>query len=397
MSAARESIFDSGERDDAKPAQHSESTFEFLNRVAGLYWGHPRQLMQAWADRIPDAQVYKDLRHRFRSRDDEQFRSAFLELYVHECLVRAGYAVTVHPVVPGTSRRPDFLAQRNDERVYVEAIAPGTNPESKASAKRRAVLFDTVNRLGDPNFMLWLEHLTEGRTPPASARLRADLRRWLAQLDPDSISNLEEAPSWRWQYDGWSVTFKPIPKRAEARGALPYDRAIGVYGHTEATIIDDAPAIRNALAAKHHAYGDLGSPFIVAVGTYIHDTDRWHSTNALYGQLAFQWGETLAGEVVTREVRQPDGYFGVPPEWRNHNVSGVLLVNQLMPYHVHRAETSLWHHPDPLHPLPAEVGFPGHVLDLRKGQLTEDRVELDSREFFGLSDPWPPGEPWPDD
>ncbi|HZL81648.1 MAG TPA: hypothetical protein VFC06_06930 [Demequina sp.] len=41
-------------------------------------------------------------------------------------------------------------------------------------------------------------------------------------------------------------------------------------------------------------------------------------------------------------MRQPDGYFGVPPEWRNRNVSGVLVVNQLMPYYVQRAETTLW-------------------------------------------------------
>jgi hypothetical protein len=39
---------------DATPSDHGESVFDFLNRVAGEYWVHPRQLMQAWADRIPD-------------------------------------------------------------------------------------------------------------------------------------------------------------------------------------------------------------------------------------------------------------------------------------------------------------------------------------------------------
>lgn len=34
-------------------------------------------------------------------------------------------------------------------------------------------------------------------------------------------------------------------------------------------------------------------------------------------------------------------YFGTPPEWANRNVSGVLLINQLMPYYVQRAETTL--------------------------------------------------------
>jgi hypothetical protein len=30
---------------DATPSDHGESVFDFLNRVAGEYWVHPRQLM----------------------------------------------------------------------------------------------------------------------------------------------------------------------------------------------------------------------------------------------------------------------------------------------------------------------------------------------------------------
>jgi hypothetical protein len=43
--------------------------------------------MQTWLDRVSGDQDYNDLRQRFRSRDDEQFRCAFLELYLHEGLV----------------------------------------------------------------------------------------------------------------------------------------------------------------------------------------------------------------------------------------------------------------------------------------------------------------------
>src|SRR4051812_7298206 len=88
MTIAREPIFDAADRTDTGPAEHSESTFEFLNRVGGDYWHHPRALMQTWLDRVSGDQDYNDLRQRFRSRSDEQFRSAFLELYLHEDLVR---------------------------------------------------------------------------------------------------------------------------------------------------------------------------------------------------------------------------------------------------------------------------------------------------------------------
>jgi len=252
-----------------------------------------------------------------------------------------------------------------------------------------------VNRLGDPNFLLCLDYLVESPTPPASARLRADLRGWLAQLDPDGIPDLDHAPTRTWQHDGWSATFRAIPKKPDARGVRPHDRAIGVFGHGEAGIIDDAPAIRKALAAKHHSYGDLGAPFLIAVGTYIFDTDRWHSTNAMYGGLGVQLEESPGGELLSREVRGPDGYFGTAPDWRHNNVSGVLLVNQLMPYNVHRAEATLWRHPHATHPLPEDLGLPAESMVLQQGALNSIKSPVTADNFFGLPDPWPPGEPWP--
>lgn len=397
MGEQRQPLFDDFGRTDTAPSTHQEPSFEFLNRIAGDYWEHPRALMQEWLDRMPSEQEYNDLRQRFRSRDDEQFRSAFLELYLHESLIRAGYTVTIHPEVQGTSRRPDFLAERDDLRFFIEAIAPGSTPAEKAAAQRRAVLFDTVNRLGDPNFMLWLDELKEGTSPAASARLRRDLRRWLGTLDPDAPWDPDAAPTRRWEHDGWAVTFRAVPKKPEARGTRPNNRTIGVYGHAGVDFIDDAPAIKKALATKHHEYGDLGAPFIIAVGTYIHDRDRWHSGNAMYGHVAVQIGEAPDGSMVTREVRQPDGYFGTPPEWANRNVSGVLLVNQLMPYYVQRAETTLWRHPNPVHELPDVVGLPGDTLSLADSTLVEVPAPTRADQFFGLPDPWPPGEAWPDD
>lgn len=397
MGRQRQRLFDNFERTETTPSTHQESSFEFLNRIAGAYWEHPRKLMEEWLDRVPNDEEYNDLRQRFRSRDDEQFRSAFLELYLHESLIRAGYAVTVHPEIQGTGRRPDFLARRHGLEFYVEAISPGSSPTQNAAANRRAVLFDTVNRLGDPNFFLLLDELEEGIAPPSSARLRDDLRRWLAKLDPDASWDPDAAPRRRWESGGWAVTFRAVPKRPEARGSRPNERTIGAYGHSRAEFVDDAPAIKKALATKHREYGSLGAPFMIAVGTYMQDRDRWHSSNALYGHLLVQVDTTPDGSVASRQVRQADGYFGTPPQWANRNVSGVLLVNQLMPYYVQRAEVTLWRHPNPVHKLPDEVGLPGETLSFNNGMLAEAKAPMAAAQFFGLPDPWPPGEAWPTD
>ncbi|BCI82438.1 hypothetical protein ACJH6J_11165 [Mycobacterium sp. SMC-18] len=395
MVKSREPLFDDAHRDDTSVAGFQESTFAFMNRIAGDYWDQPRLMMQQWMDRINDDITCNDLLQRLRSGDDEQFRSAYLELYLHESLLRAGYEIVVHPEVPGTTRHPDFLAVRGDERLYVEAVAPGSTAAAKAAAGRRAVLFDTVNRLQDPNFILWLDHLVDGPRPPKAARLRGKLSQWLRLLDPDAPWTADAAPKYVWREDGWEAGLKAFPKKLEARGLRPDSRAIGIYGQSEASFVDDAPAIQAALAAKHHEYGNLEAPFVIAIGTYIVDGDRWHASNAMYGPLAFEFDPNSDGEPPARAIRQAGGYFGTPPDWQNRNVSGVLVVNQLMPYYFQRAEVTLWRHPSPIHALPDELGIPAHTITLRNGELAVTPPDPSAGEFFGLPASWPPGEAWP--
>ncbi|WP_280188177.1 MULTISPECIES: hypothetical protein [Nocardia] len=393
----RNPVFDDIERNSTIPASHGEPSFSFLNRVSGDYWDSQRRLIQEWADRLPE-EDYLDTRNRLRSKDDYQFRSAFLELYLHETLLSSGFRVDIHPDLPGTSRHPDFYVEREGIGFYLEAISPGINPAEEAANKRRAVLFDTVNRLQDPNFFLWLSRLDAGPDQPASAKLRAKLKNWLASLDPDDYPDFARMPEWHWADNGWSATFKAIPKKANARQIRSTDRAIGVYAHTGARFIDDATTIMNALSEKHSAYGPLEAPFVIAVGLYNFDADHWHSMNAFYGHESYQLLANDEGEIVdSHRVREPNGYFGQPPEWKNRQVSAILLVNQLAPQSVLTAETTLWRHPDPRHILPRGLGLPWAEVILNEDhQLTGKLAPITTASLFGLPDTWPPGEPWPE-
>lgn len=396
MIREREPIFDSLPRSATMPAAHGEKSFDFLNRIAGAYWDHPRRLIQDWANELADPGDYYELRQRFRSRDDYEFRSAFLELYLHQCLLRAGYRVILHPEVPGTSRRPDFLAMREGNSLYIEAIAPAASPAAKAGAQREASLLDAVNRLGDPNFLLALHELQHGPAQPRPRLLRESLRGWLATLNPDDYIDFRSLSQHTWEDNGWRAHFEAIPIRPDKRGPKKNGRSIGYYGHHPVGWIDDAPAIQKALASKASAYGDLSEPFLIAVGTYIFDRDRWHSTNAMYGHLAVQLGRDGGGD-TTRSVRRPDGYFGAPGRPQHQNVSGVLVVNQLMPEHFQRTEVTLWSHPQALHPLTGDPGFPGPTIEVIDGELREVPPMATATELFDLPDAWPPGEAFPDE
>ena len=113
-------------------------SFAFFNRAGGSLWRHSRALHQEWADRLRERE-YADVRAALRS-DDAQARSAFLELYLHECLVRGGHEVVIHPELKHTPRRPDFLASWDATRVFIEAIAPGTSLADRAAANRMGAL-----------------------------------------------------------------------------------------------------------------------------------------------------------------------------------------------------------------------------------------------------------------
>lgn len=390
MNTTRLPVFDAHERTDATPARHEESTFAFLNRVAGDYWAHPRGLIEDWCSHLGDDAEYNDIRNRIRSRDNAQYDSAFLELYIHETLLRTGHTVTIHPTIPHTTRRPDFYAEKDGRGFYIEAIVPGPSKKETAALARRNRLIDVVNRLDDPNFVLYLRALDGDDSDPAPARLRSALRTWLKDLDPDSVDDLDTAPDLRWTHNGWKAEFVAIPLKPEARGKRrPDQRAIAIDGHDPVHWTNNDAIIVKALETKRRAYGQLDRPFLVAVGVTFHDTDRWDAMNAFYGHERV----VITEADVAPTYRAGDGYFGRPGRWKNTQVSGVLLVDQLQPHHLHKTVATVWAHPGAEHPLP-DLGWPGETMTLAGERLATTAAPVDALDLFSLPTPWPPGAPW---
>lgn len=383
MNSKREPLFTARNRTDASPGRDGETTYAFLDRVAGDYWAQSRDLIQNWANHIADDHDYDDLRARLRKRNDPQFRSAFLELFLHETLLRAGFDIEIHPQMSHSQRRPDFRASHGDQSFILEAISPGRNAEQEATAAKTAALFDSINSLRSENFFLSIDELTPGPDSPRTSRLKKHITEWLKALDPDSISGHADLPRSTWADNGWTLTLGAIPKRKEARSEGSNDRLIGVYAHHEGAIVEDDLAIRAALSSKDNKYGQLSEPFIIAIGTYMWDTDRWGTTNALYGHDAYTVVADAHGGERTLPSRKPDGYFGTPPGWKRTDVSAVLIVNQLMPYGVLRADLDLWLHPAPARALTSAELLPVTTVELSTNQLKTIESAIDRSAFFG--------------
>ncbi|GLE56386.1 hypothetical protein NJBCHELONAE_16950 [Mycobacteroides chelonae] len=365
--------------------------------MAGGYWDQVRGLVQSWLDHVVDDVDYRGLRGGLRA-DNAASYSAFLELYLHELFLRAGYTVHIHPELPNSNRHPDFLVVGHGEAFYVEATMPGPPSAALGAAQRRADFLDTIDRTANQDFFLSLDHLVVGPNPAKGRRARREIERWLTTLDPGEVTYDRDSRSrFRWALDGWEVEFSAIPIPAENRGR-PNHRTIGVYADSEAHFEDDAPTIRSALAGKATAYGALDKPLIIALGTYIWDTDRWHSANALYGSSALTWAaeDEIGAEPVP--TRLSDGFFGTAGRWSNRGVEAILHINQLQPHHVQRAEVTLWFHPGGSGALNSLAGrIPATAMSPSSGIVHKIPSELHPATYFGLPDPWPTGGAFPDD
>ncbi|WP_188283054.1 hypothetical protein [Streptomyces sp. CBMA29] len=390
-------IFSPIERTDPSPAKYEESHSQFIDRVAGSYWEQVRNVIEDWFSRLcPDARP--DVMGRLRSTDDRQSKGAFFELYLHECLLRMGYAVTCHPEVDGTSRRPDFLAEKDGTAVYVEARSASFSDVSGRAAARVNTLYDSLDKISSPNFVLSIDVEMQGGGPLPARPLRSRLGKWLAELDPDAYRNQgngrRDFPGMPYEADGWRIQFHALPRSPEARGKEGV-RPLGILGGGRAFVVQGEEGIKKALSDKGSAYGPLSAPYIVAVALSSFTTDDYDVRNALYGTESLlidtrPGAETHLGAVI----RNPDGYWYKGDRSDHRHVSAVVVVKQLHPAFVATQQHTIWEHPDPEWPVPSLPMWRRSTVDAHGAMHFVD-PEHTQAEWFGLTNPWPIGEPFP--
>ncbi|WP_409141691.1 hypothetical protein [Cellulosimicrobium sp. RS] len=382
------SLFGDGPREVSSPSLFAEPTAQFLARASGEFWDAVRGLVSDWVGRFP-ASERADLTGRLLSPEDHHHRAAFLELYLHESLIRAGFGVEIHPVLANSDRQPDFLVHGSDEPFYLEARATALASKKVGSNRRIGEFYDALNKMDSPNFWLWVDVTSEGGTALSVRKLRGPLTRWLEGLDPDVESIYEEMPLFRWQRDGWDIEIRAEPKSPSSRGPGSTERPIAVYGSEQSWT--DVEPLKRALEDKGSAYGALGHGFVVAVGTNLYADGNLNSL--LYGSRDFTVVPT-ASETV--ETRRSDGYFTRPGAEKSHpHVSGLLVVNNLAPWWVADRRPTYWKNPAPDHDVAPSPAW--DVMALNDGLVEQSSATVDPRSLFGLPDPWPPGPAFPEE
>jgi hypothetical protein len=395
-------IFDDVLRTNDRPSRHSESRSGFLNRAAGPVFDRIRALVEEWYEHYPSA-GRADLRARLRSNSSDAFGGAFWELYQHETLTRMGFDLTLHPVMLGTTKRPDFLARRQGETgFYLEATLASPSREERAAKRRLGAVLDLLNDLSTPSFFLGVEIEKQGPVAPATGRLRKDLVKWLNGLDADALiaeshrNASRHAHEHVWEEAGWRIEFTPIPKSREHRGQP--GRAIGMSSEG-ARFVDTKSGLRRAIREKAGHYGRPDRPYVLAVLIEDEYTDQEDVFDALFGTVSYRLSMKADGELGSIDpVRQRDGPWFAHAGPSNTRVSAVMTAIDLQPSFVARGAPRLWHNPWAGRPLTESLVWRTTRVDVVAGSIDDHSAAMPPGNLLCLPAEWPgPEDPFPRD
>jgi hypothetical protein len=352
-----------------------------------------RNLLEEWFVEIPPNEQ-RDLQQRFRSPVERHHRSVIFELFLHHFLLRCGFEIEFHPDVPGVTTHPDFLVKRGGQPLfYLEAIAVSNSTREEAETNRMNQVYDALNNLESPDF--YLEMHLEGApdTPPAAARLRGELARWLATVDREAIlrsyleERYEDIPAHEWNHEGWRIVFQPMPKGDKSRGDTSV-RPIGVTMPMRARQLTLDESLRDGVAAKDR-YGIVALPLVVAIQVVEEfRIAKIDVMNGLFGPEAISFN--AAGN--TRPGRVPNGAWVSPAGPIHRTISAVMAWSTLEPWNFTRIEPIMVHNPYASVPLPNEaLSVAQYTADRRKVVLVEQPgTSMD--EILGLAKDWMPEE-----
>jgi hypothetical protein len=385
-------LFDDIRREDPSPCGELEDSFSFLNRVDTPFWGEVRRVAEEWFSRYPEGEG-EGLRRSFRSRESGKHHAAWWELYLHEFFTRLAYEIEIHPPLPDSPRRPDFLLRKEDAQVYVEAAVVFSGI-TRTSEKAPPWLLDAINNAKSPNFFVRLVAVPSQGEQQLKRREIADpIERWLGSLDPDeALENHEQEgrPVESFPCRGWEVVLEAWPVKREKRGRSDR-RTLGI-GLAQAGFVNDVEQLRGTLKKKAGRYGHPGAPFVIAVRSMSGFMELLDIEQALFGDEAAQVPCDGSHEAPLFHRRNGlwTGLGG--PDYQR--VSAVITGAGLHEANINKQGPSLWLNPWAHHPLTEDWPLPKYSAT-DQGEVLELGGHFDPGSFFDLPEDWPGGRPFP--
>jgi hypothetical protein len=302
-------LFEDKIRNEVRPSFGNENIFDYFNDTGRSDVVPIRELIESWYSIYPDSE-----KHEIKQRLKADFSPAFYELGMFSYFNNQGYKLSIHPPLPNTQKRTDFLAIKANNEFYVEIKEMRLTSDAERSSHRLTkTLMDSINRIDSSNFLLHIQKITlKNGKQPSGKKIVSYFNNIIRSFNPDFYRTLLEnggygfMPYIKYEDETISINLKLSPKAVHLRGNN--GRAIASYGGYS-KIGGDEVGIRDALLQKAKRYSNLDKPFLICLNYPSSFLDEEDVRIALYG-----FGKSF------------DGFFGTAGNPKNTRVSAVLIT-----------------------------------------------------------------------
>jgi hypothetical protein len=380
-----ENLFDDIERTFLGPSNYNESEYNYYNRSARKDIQIIRTKLEEWYCLIPDSEK-KEIKSRFKLKFDD----VFYELFLYNLFINLGFQITIHPSVPDSDNKPDFLIKKGKLEIYIEAkISKGKSNKEEARERMRNLFYDAINRISTENFILQIEDIQFiSGDQPQTKNIITEIENKLHSLDPDIVEENTKTNGYRdykIEYNDKDIhlVLNPLPVSISKRGKSTR-RAIGIspieifYGGGE-------ELIRESINRKAKRYGELDKPFIICVNALsIKTSSQDDVDSAIWGTLAIPINDNQSS-LITNSVHMPDGVFYDKSGPRRKHLTAVL-VNKVFPHNIPSSE--YWLYKNPFSKYQIDFGELGLKLNYVKDIYVESVNGDDLDEIFKMKKNW---------
>jgi hypothetical protein len=391
-------LFEDKERDDPAPKRAAENSFQFIDRVDDPAFARVRELFNAWVTRFASLQGDKatnDLLGRFRSKPDDQFYSAFWELYLHEVHVRLGFTVRVHPE-SDRGTRPDFSLLRDGRSFYLEAVMPTPSSGEPQQPGNVQTVMEYIDSARHPDFFLALRFIAPNRDTPRKREVVHAVEGWLSSLNWDEwwrggLCPEIAYPEAEVPVRGWLLGLRALPRSPERRGGA-LSRMIGMYPTTTGFPDSVAEAIKPTLDEKANKYGDLDAPYVVAVWTMSAMASEDTAAQALFGiEMPLEAGSHRTG---LPSPAQRDALWSPARQHRGRASAVLAATSWDFNYSsVARVWPRLWANPGATRALDQQLPYPTTRVSEDETSIENTPATTEPSAVLELPTDWP-GRPF---
>lgn len=370
-------LFDEKIRVDLDPSHHNENTFDYYDRSARKDVSNVRELLNKWFLSYPVSEQ-SELKSRFK----KTFSSAFYELFIFNLFRHQGFEIEIHPEIPNINKSPDFLLKKGSVEFYLEAKEARDKSEGEEALEKRInQVYDSLNKIKSPNFLLKIDELLlKSNKQPSTKKAIQKIETEVANYDPDVLTEqltkfgFEKSAQIEYESNDLKLVVSLIPKIPSARN-LGGGRPIGMYP-IESFWGGSEDSIKDSFTKKSKRYGLLDKPYFICINAIgVKGEGDFDAESALWGSLSFTWS-TDPNNRNERMERQRDGIFLDKKGSRCKNVTGVLIT-KVMEFNIHEAR-----HWFALHPF-TDVQFDFKVFDLTHNFVGAGQVQTEIKQTIG--------------